>query len=91
MQQNFESDGSLKANANYTHLFDKKELSNVAKDTYIEATGLKLAHKGLYHVVVIATDESAECLLASGTVSVDTTGPLEGKLHIGDTPAEMVS
>ncbi|XP_070572594.1 uncharacterized protein [Ptychodera flava] len=81
--QNFNKDGEVNANPEYSHLFDKHKLTNVKKDTLVIADKLDLTEGQSYTVVVIATDEAAECSLATASIIVDTTPPKEGILQIG--------
>ncbi|XP_077996021.1 uncharacterized protein LOC144449367 [Glandiceps talaboti] len=81
--QHFEEDGEVEHILEYAHLFDKYPLTNVGKNTMLEATGLTLVDKETYLVTVIATDQSAQCSLATANVTVDLTPPVEGSLSIG--------
>ncbi|XP_070572595.1 uncharacterized protein [Ptychodera flava] len=81
--QNFNQDVTVKGNPEYSHLFDKHELTNLKKDTMVIADKLDLEDGHTYKVVVMATDEAAECSLTTASVTVDTTPPEEGVLQIG--------
>ncbi|XP_070573546.1 uncharacterized protein [Ptychodera flava] len=64
-------------------LFEEKAWTEVGKDTMVEQTGLNLKDKETYTVVVMATDESGHCSLASSDFTVDETPPDAGRLKIG--------
>ncbi|XP_077996024.1 uncharacterized protein LOC144449371 [Glandiceps talaboti] len=81
--QHFNDDGEAGHKLEYAYLFDKYPLTNVGKDTMLEVTGLNLVDKETYTVTVVATDQSAQCSLATSNVTVDLTPPIEGKLSIG--------
>ncbi|XP_066289761.1 uncharacterized protein [Branchiostoma lanceolatum] len=63
--------------------FDVHPLTNVGKDTAVEVEDLELLHDNTYTVVVIVTDQSAECLLTSSLVTVDVTSPSGGSVWVG--------
>eukprot|EP00058_Branchiostoma_floridae_P003027 XP_002588515.1 hypothetical protein BRAFLDRAFT_79470 [Branchiostoma floridae] len=63
--------------------FDVHPLTNVGKDTAVETKDLELLHNKTYVVVVIVTDQSAECSLASSLVTVDVTPPSGGSVWPG--------
>ncbi|XP_078616233.1 uncharacterized protein LOC144884654 [Branchiostoma floridae x Branchiostoma japonicum] len=74
--------------------FDAYPLTNVGKDTAVEVGDLELVHNKTYTVVVIVTDQSAECSLASSYVTVDITPPDDGSVWIGpfkDRPVSYTS
>ena len=52
-------------------------------DTVVELTDLKLTDKKTYYIIVIATDESAQCSMAIARTTVDKTPPLEGVVTVG--------
>ncbi|KAI8486030.1 hypothetical protein Bbelb_361300, partial [Branchiostoma belcheri] len=60
--------------------FDVHSLTNVGKDTAVEVGHLELTHNETYTVVVIVTDQSGECSLASSFVTVDITPPVDGSV-----------
>ncbi|XP_066289112.1 uncharacterized protein [Branchiostoma lanceolatum] len=71
--------------------FDIHPLTNVGKDTAVEAADLELIHNETYTVVVIVTDQSAECSLASSLVTVDITAPNHGSVWAGPSIGDSVS
>ncbi|XP_035697583.1 uncharacterized protein LOC118430698 [Branchiostoma floridae] len=71
--------------------FDVHPLTNVGKDTAVEAKDLELLHNKTYIVVVIVTDQSAECSLASSLVTVDVTPPSGGSVWPGPYKDKAVS
>ncbi|XP_077992165.1 uncharacterized protein LOC144446291 [Glandiceps talaboti] len=81
--QNFNSEGEVLNNPEFGHLFDMHDLTNVGTDTLVIPDNLDLEHGQSYTVVVIATDESAQCSLVTAPFTVDTTPPDEGILQIG--------
>ncbi|KAI8516764.1 hypothetical protein Bbelb_053450 [Branchiostoma belcheri] len=60
--------------------FNAHPMTNVGKDTAVDITDLELFHNKTYTVVVIVTDQSAECSLASSYVTVDVTPPSDGSV-----------
>ena len=91
LQQNYDEDGSIKTNPIYSHLFDIKNLQKSGTDTIVELTDLKLTDKKTYYIVVIATDESAECSMAMSRTTVDVTPPLEGVVTVGAFLESVIS
>eukprot|EP00058_Branchiostoma_floridae_P003025 XP_002588513.1 hypothetical protein BRAFLDRAFT_79466 [Branchiostoma floridae] len=71
--------------------FDVHPLTNVGKDTAVEVGDLELVHNKTYTVVVLVTDQSAECSLASSFVTVDITPPKDGSVWVGPFKGESVS
>ncbi|XP_078697384.1 uncharacterized protein LOC144925295 [Branchiostoma floridae x Branchiostoma belcheri] len=71
--------------------FDVHSLTNVGKDTAVEVGNLELTHNETYTVVVIVTDQSGECSLASSFVTVDITPPVDGRVWVGSFRGESVS
>nr|XP_006817093.1 PREDICTED: uncharacterized protein LOC100376421 [Saccoglossus kowalevskii] len=84
--QIYNDDGHLGQNMKFSHMFDQYPLTNVGKDTTMQITNLLLENNETYTVVVIATDESAECMLSSVNITVDLTPPKEGVVLIGAFP-----
>ncbi|KAI8516746.1 hypothetical protein Bbelb_053270, partial [Branchiostoma belcheri] len=68
--------------------FDVHPLTNVGKDTAVEVGHLELTHNETYTVVVIVTDQSGECSLASSFVTVDITPPVDGRVWVGSFKGE---
>uniref|UniRef100_A0ABM0M0H6 Uncharacterized protein LOC100366953 n=1 Tax=Saccoglossus kowalevskii TaxID=10224 RepID=A0ABM0M0H6_SACKO len=81
--QNFNEEGELLSNPEYSHLFDMHSLTNTGKDTMVSPDDLEFEEGQTYTVVVIATDESAQCSLVTDIITIDTTPPVEGRLQIG--------
>ncbi|XP_078695732.1 uncharacterized protein LOC144924477 [Branchiostoma floridae x Branchiostoma belcheri] len=71
--------------------FNVHPMTNVGKDTAVDVTDLELFHNKTYTVVVIVTDQSAECSLASSYVTVDVTPPSDGSVWIGASKNSPVS
>ncbi|XP_070573609.1 uncharacterized protein [Ptychodera flava] len=79
--QSFDQDN--KPEDGFQHLFNAYPLINTGKDTLVTMTTLQLKDKTTYSVVVIATDESAQCSLVTRKFSVDLTPPEEGTIQVG--------
>ncbi|CAH1239174.1 HEG1 [Branchiostoma lanceolatum] len=62
--------------------FDIHPLTNVGRDTAVEAADLELIHNETYTVVVIVTDQSAECSLASSFVTSVSYSSRTDELHV---------
>ena len=64
-------------------LFSIYSLQNVKLDTSMEITTLDLKDGTKYQVIVMATDESGICSLATAITTVDVSPPTEGTLCVG--------
>ncbi|XP_070573548.1 uncharacterized protein [Ptychodera flava] len=78
-------------NPGFEHLFEESKWTNVGEDTLIEKTGLSLQDGQLCTVVVMATDESGQCSLASADFTVDLSPPSTGNLKIGSFQDQEVT
>ncbi|XP_078585863.1 uncharacterized protein LOC144867674 [Branchiostoma floridae x Branchiostoma japonicum] len=85
--QNFNTEGYVGANNEYAHLFDVYPLTKVGKNTMVQQEGLDLQDGHTYHVVVVATDEAAQCAMALADVTIDTSPPVGGRVLVG-SPGE---
>ncbi|XP_019624877.1 PREDICTED: uncharacterized protein LOC109470382 isoform X2 [Branchiostoma belcheri] len=86
--QNFGKEGYSVISEEHAHLFDVYPLTKVGRDTMAQYEGLELQHGQTYHVVVVATDEAAQCAMALADVTIDTSPPVEGRVFVG-SPADM--
>ncbi|XP_035700080.1 uncharacterized protein LOC118432563 [Branchiostoma floridae] len=77
--------------ANLMRKFDIHPLTNVGKDTAVKVVDLELQHNRTYTVVVIVTDQSAECSSASSHVTVDVTPPYDGSVWVGSFEGTSIS
>ncbi|XP_078658230.1 uncharacterized protein LOC144903713 [Branchiostoma floridae x Branchiostoma belcheri] len=81
--QNFDQDGYAGVSEEHAHLFDVYPLTKVGRNTMVQYEGLELQHGHTYHVVVVATDEAAQCAMALADVTIDTSPPVEGRVFVG--------
>ncbi|XP_078573994.1 uncharacterized protein LOC144860567 isoform X3 [Branchiostoma floridae x Branchiostoma japonicum] len=86
--QNFDEDGYAGVSDEHAHLFDIYPLTKVGRNTMVQYQGLELQHGHTYHVVVVATDEAAQCAMALADVTIDTSPPVEGRVFVG-SPGDM--
>ncbi|XP_035698714.1 uncharacterized protein LOC118431579 [Branchiostoma floridae] len=86
--QNFDEDGYAGVSEEHAHLFDIYPLTKVGRNTMVQYQGLELQHGHTYHVVVVATDEAAQCAMALADVTIDTSPPVEGHVFVG-APGDM--
>ncbi|KAI8485273.1 hypothetical protein Bbelb_370200 [Branchiostoma belcheri] len=86
--QNFGKEGYSVISEEHAHLFDVYPLTKVGRDTMVQYEGLELQHGQTYHVVVVATDEAAQCAMALADVTIDTSPPVEGRVFVG-SPGDM--
>ncbi|XP_019642103.1 PREDICTED: uncharacterized protein LOC109483513 [Branchiostoma belcheri] len=81
--QNFDQEGYAGVSEDHAHLFDVYPLTKVGRNTMVQYEGLELQHGHTYHVVVVATDEAAQCAMALADVTIDTSPPVEGRVFVG--------
>ncbi|XP_078658229.1 uncharacterized protein LOC144903712 [Branchiostoma floridae x Branchiostoma belcheri] len=81
--QNFDEEGYAGVSEEHAHLFDVYPLTKVGRNTMVQYEGLELQHGHTYHVVVVATDEAAQCAMALADVTIDTSPPVEGRVFVG--------
>ncbi|KAI8519526.1 hypothetical protein Bbelb_027830 [Branchiostoma belcheri] len=86
--QNFGKEGYPVISEEHAHLFDVYPLTKVGRDTMVQYEGLELQHGQTYHVVVVATDEAAQCAMALTDVTIDTSPPVQGRVFVG-SPGDM--
>ncbi|XP_066298079.1 uncharacterized protein [Branchiostoma lanceolatum] len=86
--QNFHEDGYAGNSEEHAHLFDIYPLTKVGRNTMVQHGDLDLQHGHTYHVVVVATDEAAQCAMALADVTIDTSPPEDGHVFVG-SPGDM--
>ncbi|XP_066299088.1 uncharacterized protein [Branchiostoma lanceolatum] len=86
--QNFDEEGYAVVSEEHAHLFDVYPLTKVGRNTMVQHGDLDLQHGYTYHVVVVATDEAAQCAMALADVTIDTSPPEEGHVFVG-SPGDM--